>query len=1318
MKRALLVVFLFVLPADLVAQTGSTSVAPYRLYTTTEGLPHEKVLALTQGANHRLYVGTLLGLAVYDGEQFRSVPFADSLRGSPVKDLLARPDGTVWGSVDRRHVVQLRGRRVLRSFAMEGIVRKLLVRQDTLYVFTSGSGYWTVASDETEPVHHAYSVPLRLWQAPGDSTSLRGIEDAALAPTGEIWIVDARQGPGRLTADGRVAFSGVPEPKAKHWWTHLRFIAPNQALLTRGAEVYRFNTDTGRLTLLLEASGSFTSYARNDHVVYLKGNERRRVPGNRPLSGLEQLGLPLDGAHQTLIDHEGSLWLGTNAGLIHSYARGVRHMHRIGDTNLSSVSGLMLTGDSTLLATSWGSGLLRVAPRPAAFQPRGEDRWSVVTSQTGRAHTLSASGWYRYDTVGRWQRIGPFQEAIRGVVGRDGRGYFWHDDGLYRHRPNDRTPPDTLVQWPTAQRDFNTLGPHQNGGFVLRRRDRLYRGRVGAEQENVPGPTLEAIAELSGYEDARARFLVADRRGIVWIAFWERGLLRVDTRSTPPHVDSLLVGRPLNNVSLSGDRWVLVSGEDGLYVVDATSGRLHRHLTPEDGLIGNSTGDASIRDDTLYVSHARGITKMPLRLLRRDPSVPSVLLTGIERDDEEVPLSSSDAFRAEDRAVGFNFAAPTFQTPHRLQYEYRLHPHEETWQKGSRAFASYTNLPPGQYRFEVRARVGDGPAGTPATYTFRIPRFFYETGWFRLLVALVFLVVGIAGYQWRVRRLRRRQRELEQAVDDRTKELQREKRTTEQQAERLAELDEAKNRFFANVSHEFRTPLTLITGPIRSLLDEEYGPVTDVQARTLRLMQRNANRLLDLIGQLLDLARLDAGQLELQPDPGDLIGFLQERIQAFEPLAERKNVSLHFRPDVDSLRFGYDHEKLRKVVDNLLSNAIAFTPDGGDVWVSTHRVATQSSVDVVIKDTGPGLSEENVDHLFDRFAQGDDTVRRKSEGAGIGLALARELIELHGGSIRVRSESGYGAAFIVRLPVEEELESELDPASPRPDETDGKHAVPPPERRSTVSGDGEPMGAEPVSPSNDRRTKILVVEDNADVRTLLHQHLGQNHEIIEAADGWAGLDAARTHEPDLIISDIMMPEMDGFALCEAVKTDEGLAPTPVVLLTAKAGPTHERQGLEQGADAYVEKPFDADVLRARVENLIAGRRRLQHVFGERVLVESSGEAVSEETASLLEEVLAVVEDRIDDSTFRVDDLADAVALSRRQLSRRLKDATGESPGVLIRRVRLRRAAKLLEAGTQSVSEVAYAVGYSSPSHFSRAFREHFDCTPSEYVESA
>ena len=565
-------------------------------------------------------------------------------------------------------------------------------------------------------------------------------------------------------------------------------------------------------------------------------------------------------------------------------------------------------------------------------------------------------------------------------------------------------------------------------------------------------------------------------------------------------------------------------------------------------------------------------------------------------------------------------------------------------------------------------------------------------------------------------------RTLEHKVQARTAELQAEKEKTEAQARRLQDLDQAKSRFFANVSHEFRTPLTLILGPTESALQGTHGPLPTPLRRQLERTRHHARRLLRLVGQLLDLARLESGKLTLHRQPADLVAFLHRIVRAFAPLAERERLTLSFRSDVRALPLAFDAEKLEQVVANLLSNALKFTPGGGKVWVTLTTSSGNgeaapeetSAVEVVVKDTGPGIAEADLERVFDRFEQVDGSATRAHEGTGIGLSLARELVELHGGRLLVLSERGFGSAFIVRLPL-------------APDEKC-------PALEDLVLGDGvaetsaEAFALEAASASVEETSEaapaavlpsdapvVLVVEDNADVRAFLREELEAHYHVVEAADGEAGLEAARQHAPALVLSDVMMPRMDGYALCRKLKEDEQLRSVPVVLLTAKAAEEDALEGLACGADDYLAKPFSAEALKARVANLITSRRRLRAQFSREVVVQPAGVVVASDEEAFLERVLEVIEAHMAESTFGVEALAAAVGVSARQLRRRVKAVVGESPGSLVRRLRLERAGQFLEAESGTVAEVGYRVGFESASHFSKAFRAHFGHAPTEHA---
>ena len=600
---------------------------------------------------------------------------------------------------------------------------------------------------------------------------------------------------------------------------------------------------------------------------------------------------------------------------------------------------------------------------------------------------------------------------------------------------------------------------------------------------------------------------------------------------------------------------------------------------------------------------------------------------------------------------------------------------------------------------------------------------------FYYVVGLAALAVAIAlGSQLRLRRLEARSKELEATVEERTRELRAEKEKTEKQARRLVELDEAKNRFFANISHEFRTPLTLVLGPLQDAIDGAYGAVSPKLNRQHILMRRNTRRLLRLVNQLLDLSKLESGKMELHQQPGDIVAFLRELVRVFTPMAERRRVSLRLDATTKSLPTRYDPDALEKVFANLISNALKFTPEGGSVVLNVAVIPTESPMAteegsfsplrlvrddnslettavISVIDTGPGIPDEHLERIFERFQQGDTSIRRTHEGSGIGLTLARELAELHGGSLKAESIVGEGSTFTVTLPIES-VDEQL-----APDLRSVATAILE-EPLIAPQEDGLPettLSAGPDAPL------ILIVEDNADVREYLRSHLGSNYRLVEAEDGEAGLAATREHRPDLIISDIMMPRMDGYEMCRLIKKNEDLRHIPVIMLTAKAGEHDTVEGLQSGADDYMAKPFSVTELEARVGNFISSRRLLREKYSHEIIVKPGDIEIAPEEEVFLDSVLEAVNSHLADSNYTVDWLADDIGLSRRQLERRVQAVTGQSPADLVRNLRLQRASQLLRAHAGTVAEIAYSVGFTSPKHFSTAFSKQFGESPTAYA---
>jgi signal transduction histidine kinase/DNA-binding response OmpR family regulator len=644
--------------------------------------------------------------------------------------------------------------------------------------------------------------------------------------------------------------------------------------------------------------------------------------------------------------------------------------------------------------------------------------------------------------------------------------------------------------------------------------------------------------------------------------------------------------------------------------------------------------------------------------------------------------------------------------------------------------AHYTNLSPGSYVFKVRA---SNPSGVWSEAGVSVPILvappWWRTSWAYSLCAALLLAALVAAERLRHASIVRRERHRASLRESEIRSEIAESKAVHaaEHADRLEQLDEAKSRFFANVSHEFRTPLTLILGAAEDAERGRFGRLPDAARDAQNVIIRSARRVDRLVRQLLDLARLESGRMSLQPRRADLSRLVLDAVRAHVPLAERKGLVLSHRLPSDPVVAVFDLEKLRTALGNLVANAVKFTESGGkvDVSVQTAEGRDGDRVHIVVRDTGMGIPEEDLDRVFERFSQVDASATRKAEGIGIGLAMVRELVELHGGSVRAESELGFGSTFTIDLPLDgeatvlpdtqtaedgfaaEALECvceassiEVETASPCV-RTDGDDCV-----------QGERAYAAPFTSAG--APTVVIVEDNQDVRVLLRSHLEPDFLVVEAVDGMEGLERCRTYSPDLVISDIMMPEMDGIELCRAIKGNPGLRNTPVILLTARAGEKETLQGLSAGADEYITKPFSVSVLRQLALNLVSSRRGLREDYSHKVIVEPSGVEIESEDEGFLRRVVSAVEEHLGDSGFTIDELADEIGLSRRQLQRRLPDLCGETPSGLVRRMRLERARQLLDAEIGNVSEIAYASGYKSASHFSVAFRRAYRMSPSEY----
>ena len=762
--------------------------------------------------------------------------------------------------------------------------------------------------------------------------------------------------------------------------------------------------------------------------------------------------------------------------------------------------------------------------------------------------------------------------------------------------------------------------------------------------------------------------------------------------------------RGVSRFDIENEQFKNYVGEEGLEKTHIYTQAAHQDL---DGTIyiGGDNGFISFHPDQIKKLENRKRPQVVIDEVVLSDSISLYKghsLSDVGRTISEVELSSDE------NQLAFMYTGLHFTNSLKIQYAYQLDGFNTEWvEAGSERVARFDKLIPGSYRFRVKAANPDGYWSEEQIFSFTI-----VPPWWRTIWAILLYLFIAALCMWLVDRFQRARVISKEREASGLREARLLAEAADERARLAEQLDQVKSRFFVNLSHEFRTPLTLILGPLRDAIDGVHGTFDPEFQQRLQSMRRNGQRLHRLINQLLDLAKLEAGGLHLHARESNLVQFVRTLVLSFSSRAERENKMLQFEAEADSLLVYFDREKMERIVFNLLSNAFKFTPAQGKIRVAVREVSIdeQPHAQIAVKDTGQGISNDELPYIFDRFHQVDTSATRRHEGSGIGLSLAKELVERHSGAIEVASDAGFGSVFTVTLPLGKDHLNEEDilNGEPEPDPLQNDWQLPDLEET--------PENAVQMEWPNEPLATALIVEDNADVREYIKSHLCDRYRIVEAVDGHEGLTKAREILPDLVISDVMMPKMDGYALCEALKKDARTNDIPVVLLTARAAEENKLEGLQAGADDYIYKPFSARELLTRTENLILLRRRLRTKYSDELVLKPTERAVTSADAAFLEKVRDIVDDRLDDSSFGVEHLSDEVGLSRRQLQRRIRDLTDLTASGLIRMMRIERAAHLLKQKAGNVSEVAYAVGFKDPRHFSRVFRQVYGESPSKWGE--
>ncbi|MGH1366457.1 MAG: two-component regulator propeller domain-containing protein [Calditrichia bacterium] len=1367
MVRHLLKTFLFGLLyfTTTQAQILPNSDRSFQQIGPESGLPQEHVTTISQDSLGFMWFGTANGLCRFDGETMK-VYFADpsdssALSSSQIQSLFTDSNGNLWigaGGLHRYNPAQ--DTFVRYSFSDLPDKGKSLRFPNTmaedsagnLWIGTFGAGLFKLHANSGS----IEKIDLGVYNKESSSIG-RIIYSLQIDNADTVWIassgnqitsIDLKTNSQQhffLTSNGDVQYLFKDKQGIK--W-----------LSASGTLLQRFEWDrnsNARLTQIFsgESSMSPTAILREEDGLLWLGTSESGILTHNPLSGKKQWhrshsinpnSIPGNRIEDIFRDRDGNIWIATMNGLAFqsNWQKPFRH-YKYSPEDPHSISDGLVTGvheasDGKVWISTLYKGIAFFDIHENSFTRLFEEQrgfWALgITADSYNNVWIAgnpATGLIRYrisdGDLKQFEHQAEDKSSLGGnaisKILEDSKRRIWiatNGGGLNLYDKQT----ETFRRFYHDKQNERSLGSNQITALVEQADSLLW---IGTDKGlNSLDLTHFTIKRYSPDEES------GSRKNIIHDLALQSGNGNILT-ATPVGVMRYDMAdqnyRPLSAELNQSAYGILEDADGNLWVQQYTSlarfdsqSREVRIYDRDDDWIQSGAFESGWRQALQRLSNGemifggvKGITRFHPSEVRDNLSPPPVHITGFRLFYEPVTLRNNPT-RGKDRkkrilqssvittqnmtlshfqnTFSFDFSALDYSRRDAIQYAYMLEGFHGGWiYSGNENTATFTNLSPGEYVFRVKGSNSDGvwnELGDSMKILILTP--WWKTGWAYTLWLLLGLAAAYLLWRTLTQRLILNNRLAMQSFE----------------AEKLKELDSLKSRFFANISHEFRTPLTLILGPIDSLISNQEDSASREQ---LSIMKRNAFRLQQLINQLLDLSRIESQKMTLQIQPGDLVRFLSGLIMSFASFAEQKKIQLIVDiPTSVEKECYFDPDKLEKIISNLLSNAFKFTPELGTITVRgafEQKSSNNTVFQLVVSDSGIGIAPEELEVIFERFQQVDSSSKRAYEGSGIGLALVKEMVELHGGHISVKSAPGDGATFRVNLPVSREAFPE-DAIVASPAATEPLHLQ---QDVNLLKPANEPIAQTITDKSS--MPLILLVDDHLDVRTFIRRQLEADYRLIEASNGLNALEKSFNAVPDLIISDVMMPEMDGYELCEKLKTDERTSHIPVILLTARAGEEDKLTGLETGADDYLTKPFNSQELLTRVRNLIASREKLREHFLQDWLKRGEQLPVSSTEAEFLKKLRSTLDAHLTDEHLGVDKLANLLGLGKRQLQRKISALTNETASSLIRIARLEKAKHLLENNAGSVSEVAYDVGFSHLSYFARCFRERFGVSPSD-----
>lgn len=1343
----------------LVVMVCSSTVAHNIMFKHLEvrdGMPSNQINSIYKDSRGFMWFGTASGLARYDGYRFKVFYSSDndpaSLPNSYIEKITEDGEGRLWIRTGESGYV-------IYNWDTEDFVRDVR------------SYMWDIGIDGT-PRFVFVDSQKNMWFAvdgkgcyryrPGEKKAEVLSFGGKGMPEGIVMdIVECKDGVVVVYDNGHVLCIDREEVKVKWELTDIMkemgtrteifflYVDKDDDLWIYGAPgVWAYNLPAKKW----RSQWNFSDRGQA-HVVAIAQDRRGRIWFGKDQDGIDiwnkttgetvsltynvddERGLPNNTINVLYEDEGGVMWIGTYKKGVAYYNEGIFKfsINRLGDINC-----LEECGNGCLWLGSNDAGLMH-------WNSLTDEKKIYTHSRTGNSIASNVIVTLLQATDGKlW--IGTFWEGLDCF---DGKRFV-----NYRNRPGDENSLANNNVWALAEdKDGNiwigTLGGGlqclnpKTGKFVtytmansdlisnhissicITRNNRLV---IGTSSTGVAIMDLNTrkITNMVGNLSGNQRFsnqsinqVYEDSRGLIWIGT-RNGLNLYNPKND--HLQIVSSGQDEAKEYIAGiaedenkNMWMTTANGvlNIIPSIDTKTGDYAFHYytyDDKDGLQGAEFNQRSIKRLTsgeIAMGGMYGLNTFSPNDIKYNLMLPKVMFTGFQLFNEEIEIGKEYGGRVllreslnkvreieldyKQNVFTVLFASDNYILPDKTQYLYKLEGFNEDWLSGMADMhrVTYTNLAPGTYMLKVKAVNSDGYAGTEeASLKIIIRPPFWMTSWAYAVYALLLIGVLMLARNAVLRRERNKFK-IQQM---------------EHEAERNEEVNQMKFRFFTNVSHELRTPLTLIISPLESMIKETKD---ERKLGQLKLMHRNASRLLNLVNQLLDFRKNEVAGLHLSLSEGEIVSYVHNICNSFLMLSEKKNVHLTFFSAIESLNMSFDEDKIGKVVMNLLSNAFKFTPDGGRVDVSLELLkGAAETLEIKVSDTGVGISDADKERIFERFYQSERKGNGSSTtGSGIGLSLVRDYVTLHGGVVRVFDNVGTGSVFVVDIPVKHSVVNVATPLSEEAAEEDAAVLA--------LESEEKP---ETELPDEEGRKKplALIVDDNEDFVSFMRYTLSLYFRVESAVNGKEAWQVIPELMPDIIVSDVMMPEMDGNELCRWVKADKRTSNIPFVLLTAKQSVENKVEGLTIGADDYVTKPFNMEVLILRMRKLIdlSSKNKLRT----RIDPEPSEIVITSMDEKLIENAIKYVEANISRSDLSVEELSHELGMSRVHLYKKLLQITGKTPIEFIRIIRLKRAAQLLRESQQNVSEVAYQVGFNNPKYFSKYFKDEFGVLPSVYQE--